>query len=257
LWLTLSAPNHPRRGGQGEVGRVRNGANPARGCAGFGRARRAGKHQSESRKKGPALEDEPENAVGAGDQTGDDPNRRQSWQTDPQPQGAGELHVARSHEAGGVEQQENTKPCSCAEKCSTPIASKRPRSQRQGCECKGGPCEHKPVRNAAHPEVMNDNKNQPQEKSDVQTQRVLGSLPAIAANMFVSARPIPVVLLNAATRTIAINPAIIPYSIAVAPSSSRRKRAIDPSMISLSRSVNKDLQVNVIQRNSVYQQGSS
>ena len=67
--------------------------------------------------------------------------------------------------------------------------------------------------------------------------------------------PIPPVPVMAVIITTEINPAMIPYSIAVAPSSSRRKRAIELSMIYPFKVVlTKACSVDVIQRNSVYQQ---
>jgi len=51
------------------------------------------------------------------------------------------------------------------------------------------------------------------------------------AQIVVRLSPMPPVLVMAVIITTEINPAIIPYSIAVAPSSSRRNRVIELSMI--------------------------
>jgi len=157
----LSTPNHPHRGGQREIGRIGNKANPGRRWAAICRRGGAEKHERKPGGNWPAPKNQPKRGMKAGEEAADEPDGEQRRKADPESERSSEFHVAGSHDSKSVEKQQKAKSHACTEQGGSPVVRNGCHPQ---CQCRNsqeGACEHKPIGDAALPDVINGNEKQP------------------------------------------------------------------------------------------------
>lgn len=92
-----------------------------------------------------------------GKEAADEPYRRQRRKAHPESESSGELHVAGSHDSECIEKKQKAEADACAEQGASPVLLDGSHSRCKRRKSQEGTRKHKPIGNAALPEVIDGN----------------------------------------------------------------------------------------------------
>uniref|UniRef100_A0A0R3QEL0 Nucleocapsid n=1 Tax=Brugia timori TaxID=42155 RepID=A0A0R3QEL0_9BILA len=107
------------------------------------------------------LKHDPRDGVRTRQQAGDDPDRKEALPSDPQAQCTGELDIAGTHQSGDVEEKKEAESQGGTTQGIGPANAHGRTSEEKDCHGQRGPNENEPVRDTALVEVINRNREKP------------------------------------------------------------------------------------------------